>query len=280
MAKRLLDRQVSLLHYLTSSGAIFGDQRNVQLDPALRGIDRALLRIEARFSHDKRMEKIVAVFPRTFALLGAGRETLVRDFVDACPPADISRLENARAFHAFLCGRWRHEPPTPPYLCDVAACELACASARGAAEGRAAAADEGGRALEHFSEKWTPVFRRKCDQLKKLGRVSDSIQSKRTLARAHIRRHPGVVLLRSAYDIRPIFEDNSAAATPLERDTRLAITLPSGGDAPSVLELAPEVFDLLAAIEQWTTPSAFDLVSEAAELIADLVQAGLIEVRR
>ena len=27
--------------------------------------------------------------------------------------------------------------------------------------------------LEHFSEKWTPVFRRKCDQLKKLERVSD-----------------------------------------------------------------------------------------------------------
>jgi hypothetical protein len=30
------------------------------------------------------------------------------------------------------------------------------------------------RSLEHFPEKWTPVFRRKCDQLKKLERVSDS----------------------------------------------------------------------------------------------------------
>src|ERR1700674_4140198 len=28
--------------------------------------------------------------------------------------------------------------------------------------------------LEHFPEKWTPVFRRKCDQLKKIERVSDS----------------------------------------------------------------------------------------------------------
>ena len=28
--------------------------------------------------------------------------------------------------------------------------------------------------LEHFPEKWTPVFRRKCDQLKKLERVSHS----------------------------------------------------------------------------------------------------------
>ena len=30
------------------------------------------------------------------------------------------------------------------------------------------------KASEHFPEKWTPVFRRKCDQLKKPERVSDS----------------------------------------------------------------------------------------------------------
>jgi hypothetical protein len=70
MAKRLLHRQVSLLNYLTSGAAIFGDAREPPLDPALRGIDRALLRIEARFSHDKRVQKIVAVFARTFDLLG------------------------------------------------------------------------------------------------------------------------------------------------------------------------------------------------------------------
>jgi len=35
--------------------------------------------------------------------------------------------------------------------------------------------------LEHFQEKWIPVFRRKCDQLKKLERVSDSSKSKRAL---------------------------------------------------------------------------------------------------
>ncbi len=142
MPKRLLERQVSLLDYLTSSGAIFGDKHDTPLDPALQGIDRALLRMEARFSHEKRMEKIAAVFPRTFKLLGTGRERIVREFVDACPPVDISRLENARQFHEFLRRRWRHTPPMPPYLCDVAACELACARARGATEGRAPEADE------------------------------------------------------------------------------------------------------------------------------------------
>ena len=39
MAKRLLDRQVSLLHYLTSGGAIFGDKDGAAVDAALQGID-------------------------------------------------------------------------------------------------------------------------------------------------------------------------------------------------------------------------------------------------
>jgi hypothetical protein len=243
MPKRLLERQVSLLDYLTSSGAIFGDKHDTPLDPALQGIDRALLRMEARFSHEKRMEKIAAVFPRTFKLLGTGRERIVREFVDACPPVDISRLENARQFHEFLRRRWRHTPPMPPYLCDVAACELACARARGATEGRAPEADE----------------------------------STHSPSCGHIRRHPGVVLLRTAYDIRSIFEDSSAA--PPERDTRLAVNLPSGADAPSIVELVPAVFGLLAALEQWTDRRAFEGVAQGDELIAELAQADLIEVR-
>jgi hypothetical protein len=31
--------------------------------------------------------------------------------------------------------------------------------------------------LEHFPEKWAPVFRRKCDKIKKPRALSDSIES-------------------------------------------------------------------------------------------------------
>jgi hypothetical protein len=34
---------------------------------------------------------------------------------------------------------------------------------------------------EHFPEKWTPVFRRKCDHVRNLERVSDSTLSERAL---------------------------------------------------------------------------------------------------
>jgi hypothetical protein len=78
-------------------------------------MDPRLLCLEARFSHEKRMAKIVTVFPKTFRLLGADRaaivrEAIVREFVAACPPTDITRIENARQFHDFLCARWRHRP--------------------------------------------------------------------------------------------------------------------------------------------------------------------------
>src|SRR5829696_4321395 len=115
MTGRLLDRQARLLEYLTSGGAIFGRRRGEAIDPALRGIDPGLLGLEARFSHEKRMEKVARVFPAAFALLGANTEGVVRECGHACPPQDISRISNARQFHSFLIGRTTQEPSLPPY---------------------------------------------------------------------------------------------------------------------------------------------------------------------
>src|SRR5712691_10218497 len=66
MPARLLQRQISLLEYLTSADAIFGEGADAPPVPDLQGFDPAPLRLEACFSHEKRMEKIIAAFPRTF----------------------------------------------------------------------------------------------------------------------------------------------------------------------------------------------------------------------
>ena len=238
MAKRLLDRQVRLLEYLTSGDAIFRDKRDAPLDRALQGLDRGMLHLEARFSHEKRMEKVTAVFPRTFELLGNSLNIVVRGFAEACPPRDISRVENARQFHEFLTARWKREAPTLPYLPDVAACELACAKAR-------VEADDGPPA-----------------------------QTRPTDAAPHgIRRKPGVVLLRTRYDIRTIFEDGNAE--PIERETPIAVVVQSG--EPRIFNLTSEVFDLLAALDRWI---AVDEQVDADGLIADLIEAGMLELRR
>src|SRR5204862_5841553 len=117
----------------------------------------------------KRLEKIRAVFVRTFEILGTTGERLVREFADAHPPASIGRLENARQFYRFLATRWDHEAPEPLYLPDVAAFELAFA------EVGAAGWEPEAHCEEH-----------RCDWPNK-----------------GIRRAPGVVLLRCAYKIRP-----------------------------------------------------------------------------
>jgi hypothetical protein len=233
----LLERQVSLIHYLTSGRAIFGEQG--PRDPHLIGVNETLLRMEARFSYEKRIEKIAAVFPRTFELLGTDKDALVREFVDACPPADIARLANAQQFHDFLSARWQRDPPQPPYLPDVAACELACAQAR-AARNDALTPNDG--------------------------------------ARPCVRRQPGVVLLRCAFNVHVIFE--TGAGDPMERETLLAAVPAPNEREPAIIELAPESFDLLSVLDQWTDATAFEATAETAQLLDDFLRAGLVEVRR
>jgi hypothetical protein len=236
----LLDRQLSLLDYLTSRDAIFGGRADVPLCPALQGMDQGLLRLEACFSHEKRMEKVTAVFPRTFELLASDHDTIVRDFVAACPPVDITRLENARQFHDFLRARWRREPAKPPHLPDVAACEFAFALAR-----VAAGEDEGAG-----------------------GNLGE------------IRRHPGAVLLRCAYNVRPIFESGSVEMALLKHDTLLAIATPPGAEHPRIFELPPAVFDVLGALTDWTDRSTLGATPELDAFITELAEHGLLEVQQ
>jgi len=243
MTSRLLDRQVRLLEFLTSSAAIFGD-RDAPLDPALQGLDSGLLRLEARFSYEKRMEKIVTVFPKTFELLAGDRDAVVRAFVEACPPIAISLFDDARQFYGCLCARWRSVPPAPPYLRDVAACEFACLRIRvGAEDGRPEPAN---------------------------GRPPQ---------RDGIRRYPGFILLRCCYDIRPIFEGDPGGAAPTKRDVPLVLGIPPGGDRPHVFEVLDVVFDLLAALDDWTDPATIGTTPELKQVIGELADHGLVEVR-
>jgi hypothetical protein len=204
-----------------------------------------LLHLEARFSYEKRMEKVITVFPKTFRILGSDREAIVRAFVEAYPPFDVSGLDNARQFYDCLCSRWRSVSPDPPYVRDVAACEFAYAQIRAGAE-------------------HPRVERSKA----------------RPPPQNSIRRQLGVVLLRCAHDIRPVFEDDSAGATPVNRDVRLVIGVPPGGNQPQVFEVLAAIFDLLAALDDWTDPATLGTAPEVEQLIGELAQHGLLEVCR
>jgi hypothetical protein len=82
------------------------------------------------------------------------------------------------------------------------------------------------------------------------------------------------------HDIRPIFEAGSGEAAPVERDTPLVIAMPPDAAHPNVFEVLPLVYDVLAAIDDWTDRSALGATPEADALIRELAEHGLIEVRR
>jgi len=190
------------------------------------------------------MEKIRAVLPRTFELLGSSEAAVVRAFVEACPPTSLSRLENARQFRGFLASRWRREAPDPPYICDVAACEMACAEVDADPQG------------------WK----------------SDHITSAER--RSGIRRSQNILLLRCAYDVRPIFETGPRIAAPVERDTPLVVASPPDADGPQVFEVVPAIFDLLSGLDDWSDPRELGADRELGPLLADLTASGFIEARR
>jgi hypothetical protein len=250
MPARLLQRQISLLEYLTSADAIFGEGIDASPVPHLRGFDLAPLRLEACFSHEKRMEKIIAAFPRTFELLGDDQATVVRDFVAACPSVDIRRIENARQFYDFVCGRWEAAPPQPPYLRDVAACELAIANLR----------------MRGKAQLPPPVA---------------------TEPARRFRRNFDAVFLPCTYDIRSIFEGHTseghaseaqASETPARRDVMLAILIPPDNDQPAIFEVPASVYGLLAELGTWTDRAALGPMEGLDELISDLADHGLLEV--
>jgi hypothetical protein len=88
-----------------------------------------------------------------------------------------------------------------------------------------------------------------------------------------------VVLRRCGFDIRALFETGVMEPPPAKRDVALAIATPPGAAEPGVFELENAVFELLAALDDWTGRRAFGETPEAQALIADLAAHGLLEFR-
>jgi hypothetical protein len=240
MRSPLLDRQASLLEHLTSGATIFRTGAAAASACEL-GVHAGLLHLEARFSHEKRMAKIKWALPKTLELLGPNRSLIVRDFADSCPPASISRLENARQFRDFLSTLWTIQQPDPPYLFDVAACELAYATV--------------------------------------LGSRSPSTKAEDAAASQGIRRHPGAVFVRCGYDVRPILEEGADGPDIAERDTPLAVSMPRGAAHPLLSILSPPLFESLELLDDFFDPKELSDLPELNDLLADLADRGLIEVR-
>jgi hypothetical protein len=241
MSNQLLQRQTRLLEHLTGRAGIFGVVRGLSNEPLLQGLDLGLLHLEARFSHEKRMQKIEWVLSHTLELLGDKRAAIIHDFVEACPPASITWLDNARQFHAFLQSRWMHEAAEPAWLPDVAAYELAYATVRA-------------------------------------GERRGSRQSLSEVAPGSMRLHPSALLLHCAYDIRCILEGRDDEL-PAQTETHLVVAMPPDREEPFVSVLSPPIFDILQMLDEFVAPATLAEIPGLTKLLAELAATGLIEAR-
>lgn len=236
MSERLIERQRKLLDYLTSGEAIFDGLPPA--DPALAGFDWARLRLEARFSFGKRIDKIRALLPVTFALLGESRDDIFRDFTVSCPPKSLARIDNAVEFCAFLRERGDSLATAHPWLSDVAACELAFAQARMVVDRHGAPEMPAG----------TPRVVR------------------------------NVVLLRCRYNLATFFEEGPSASAPERRETLLAVQSSPPASQPRVFALSAGAYAFLDALAEARPLSRDVAASEFATLRDELVACGLIEI--
>ena len=236
MSERLIERQRRLLDYLTSSDAIFDGVP--PSDPALAGFNRAHLRLEAGFSFHKRIDKIQATLPVTFALLRENRDRILRDFAASCPPVSLARIDNAVEFCDFLRARVETLAPALPWLPDVAACELAFARVRMGVDRRDALGAPTG----------TPRLAR------------------------------NVVLLRCRYDVAAFFEKGPSAPAPERRETLLAVWLAPQALQPRVFALSVSAYAFLDALRDARPLSPDFTAWEFAALRDELAACGLIEM--
>jgi hypothetical protein len=239
----LLPRQIALLDYLTCEEAISPAPNDRSLPPPLQGMNPVRLGLEARFSHEKRIEKIAGILPRTFDRLGGARAALLQRFAKLCPPTAIDRLENARQFCDFLSDCRGRNELSFAYLPDVAALELAFATVRAKREGH-----EPPGTID--APPWHDVDKKQ------------------------VRRAQDTVLVHCAHDIRAILEVDSRAP-PVRKDTRLVVAKPAGSAEPLAFDVPAPIFALLTTLDHW---AELPTSPETSAFLARLADCGVLEV--
>jgi hypothetical protein len=237
VSNRLLEQQQTLLEYLTSGSAIFCDPAEYA---PLQGFDGDLLRLEARFSYEKRIEKIAGIMPKTTALIKGYAPAAMQAFVAAFPPVNIGRLENARQFVDFLRERCEADTDLPGFLPDIAACEVACAQVRNGP-------------IRTRTDATAPV-------------------------RNAFRRDPNAVLVLCRYDIRAFLEGAALEDSPPLRDTPLVIAVERGAAQLQILELAPAAYEWLSTLGDWDDAASLALTPALHAVIEDFATRGLVEI--
>lgn len=244
----LLELQTSLIRCLTDPAALREFRSGAAEFENLSFIDPELVHLMSAFYQSKRLDKLTKVLPLTLAYLEPEMGELTAEFMTRHPPLNADTYTHGCQFYGFLKRRWRTRDPNPPFLPDLAYCELARVGIERQKEPGNSAV------LTHLTSPMTIV----------------------------IRRRRGVRLYQTQYDIQSLFAPTGDETADILPDSAcLVLSRPVGSVSGKILRIAPELFGMLKGLSGWTR---FNLAADARgeqtfALLQQLEGLGILEVQ-
>ena len=246
VAEPLFERQKAIIEFLADPAAFLCPRSEDNANRLLADLNADRLRLVGTLCLAKRLRKITAILPKTMWCLREREPNFFQDFASKYPPVSAQRYYNARQFYEYLCHAWRRKGARPPFIKDLARCELAVAYVRG-------------RSPE--------------------SKLAPTGFSQHGLYACAIRRSPDIKLLQCRYDVRTLLDPLGAAVSVKKRLVCL-LFLPAGSrSGVRVFEITPQLYRFLASLKHWCCINDFNVDRETETAIGEFVENGIVEVR-
>jgi hypothetical protein len=247
----LFELQSALVTCLTDPDAFSQFQAGAVAWKKLSFLDTGVMELMALSYQGKRLDKIRKVLPRTMAYLAPEMSELTSEFMRHHPPLSADSYKNGCQFYSLLQRRWRTRLPSPPFLPDLAYCELA----KIGLERRTVS---GGRCVLTGP---TPT---------KKGAVM-------------IRCRSGVRLRQCEYDIQPLLNsDGHNAAAILREPVYIVFSQPLALSSGKMFRVDHGLFVLLNQLKNWTQISLANdprVKNKNITFIRHMEELGFVEAR-
>jgi hypothetical protein len=211
------------------------------------GIKPEMVELLASLALGKRLEKVTKVLRKTCSYLKSDLRESAIAFASQHPPLRPDSFFNACQFYSFLRHRWLACPPDPPFLPDLAYCELAVI----AVERRARAG------------------------------AMPRLPSAKIDERLKVRRHPALHFRRCQYDIRRLLDGTEDHEKAIQNQSIcLVLSQPLGETVPKIFHADETLFALLRGWNLWSVHPASELMQRRSvfEFWQKLESLGFIEV--
>jgi len=248
--KELFELQSALVTCLTDPAALSEFKSGAAAWKKLSFVDPGLMDFLSSLYVGKRIDKLTRIFPLTLEYLAPEMDELIPEFVKRHPPINADSYTAGCQFYHFLRRRWLTQSPDPPFLPDLAYCELARVGVEKAPQA-------GGPAV-----------------------LTDGYPVGAAIA---IRRRRGVRLHVCEYNVQPLFAPEGYQGEPIAHEVMcVVLSRPLASYAGKIYFMDQALFGLLRNLNSWTRISLADDTlnnRQTSAMLQRLEALGCLEVQ-